>query len=183
MKITMVAVVSTNGKLTRGDDSDIHKWTSDEDKEFFSSQIAQNNLIVMGSKTYDAAKSGIKLNSRKLRIVLTRSPEKYADEQVAGQLEFSSDRLKILVRRLEKKGYQQMLLAGGGEINSLFLNEGLVDEIYLTIEPVVFGKGKPLFADGDFNADLRLISSKKLNKNGTLLLQYAVINHTSTSTP
>ena len=68
-----------------------------------------------------------------------------------------------------------MLLVGGSKIYSSFMKEGLVDELYLTIEPVVFGNGKNLFSDESFETKLELVSSKKLNKKGTILLKYRVL--------
>ena len=46
MKVVMVAVISANGKLTRGNDPDIYKWTSKEDAAFFTSLVRKNNLII-----------------------------------------------------------------------------------------------------------------------------------------
>lgn len=175
MKVIMIAVTSANGKLTRNSDPNIYKWTSKEDQDFFFSKITKSKLIVMSSGTYEAARRLIKHKKGRLRIVLTRSPNKYSGEQIPGQLEFSSEKPEGLARRLSEEGYKQMLLVGGGEINSIFLREGLVDEIYLTIEPVVFGQGKNLFAESEFESKLKLQSVKKLNKKGTLLLKYRVI--------
>lgn len=173
MKIIMVAVCSINGKLTNGDDQDIYKWTSKEDQEFFSLQIKQSNLIVMGSGTYESIKSKIKIQKSKLRIVMTSNPEKYKGEQIPGILEFSSESPRQLVDRLIDH-HKRMLLVGGSKIYSAFMKEGLINEIYLTIEPVVFGRGKNLFADDSFDADLNLVSIEKLNRKGTLLLRYKV---------
>lgn len=175
MKVVMIAVTSANGKLSRGSDPNIYKWTSKEDQDFFFSQIEKSKLIVMGSGTYEVARRLIKHKKGRLRIVLTRSPKKYSGEQISGQLEFSSESPEGLTGRLSKEGYKQMLLAGGGEINSIFLSEGLVDEIYLTIEPVLFGKGKNFVAEDNFESRLELLSIKKLNKKGTILLKYKVI--------
>lgn len=173
MKVVMVDVISANGKLTRGWDPNIYKWTSREDQEFFFDQIAQNNLIVMGSGTYRAIRPKLKVQSKKLRIILTSSPEKYEKEQVKGALEFSSETPGELAQRLEKK-YKQMLLVGGGKINSAFLKANLVDEIYLTIEPMIFGQGKNLVAEGELDSKLKLKSLKKLNKRGTIHAVYSV---------
>lgn len=175
MKIIMVAVTSINGKTTKDADANIYKWTSGEDKKLFFSQIAKNNLIVMGSKTYEAARDKIKLQSNKLRIVLTKNPKKYLHETIKGGLEFSSESPKDLVKRLEQEGYSQMLMVGGGEINSLFLKNNLVDELHLTIEPFIFSKGRDLVAEDKFDIFLRLISIKKLNAKGTLCLRYNII--------
>jgi len=84
MKIIMVAVSSLNGKLTKGKDPNIYSWTSKEDSKLFFSLIEKNNLIVMGGKTYEAARKIIKHKKNKLRIVLTRNPEKYFKETIKG---------------------------------------------------------------------------------------------------
>jgi dihydrofolate reductase len=174
MKVVMVAVASVNGKITKGRDINIYKWTSKEDSDLFFSLLSKNNLIVMGSQTYEAAKRVIKLSKETLRIVMTHNPKKYANKKIPGQLEFSSDSPKMLVRRLSNK-YKQMLLVGGAQINAVFLEEGLVNEIYITIEPLLFGKGKNLISTGELEANLELTSSEKLNKKGTILLKYKVV--------
>lgn len=175
MKIAMVSVSSLNGKITKGQDFNVYSWTSKEDSEFFFSSIARNNLIVMGSKTYEAARKIIKHKKNKLRIVLTRNPNKYLGQIIKGILEFTNESPLELVRRLEDRGYKKMLVVGGGTINSLFLKSKLVNEIYLTIEPKIFGTGKSLIKEENLDASLKLISFKKLNKQGTLLLKYKIV--------
>ncbi len=183
MKVIMVMVATVNGKITRGDDPDIYSWTSKEDADFFFSLLNQHNLVVMGSSTFEAARDKIlrqaqdmvKPAKERLRVVLTRNPEKYANEALPGRIEFSSESPETLVERLEKQGYSTMLLVGGGKTNALFLKDSLVDELYLTIEPRLFGEGKPLIAEGEYYLDLRLQSCEKLNEQGTLLLKYSVV--------
>lgn len=176
MKVTMVAVSSLNGKITKVDDLNIYSWTSKEDSNFFFSQIKKNNLIVMGSKTYEASRKVIKLQKNKLRIVLTKNPKTYLAETRNGILEFTDDNPLKLIRKLEDRGYKKMLLVGGGTINSVFLKSKSVDEIYLTIEPKIFGTGKNLIADEDLGVSLKLMNIRKLNKQGTLLLKYKILN-------
>lgn len=175
MKVTMVAVSSLNGKLTKGNDPNIYSWTSKEDSQMFFSLIEKNNLIVMGSGTYEAARSVIKLKKNKLRIVLTRDPKKYLNQTIKGILEFTNENPLKLIKRLEKRGYKKMLVVGGSRVNTLFLKSKLVDEIYLTLEPKIFGTGKNLLNDEDINVSLKLTSVKKLNKQGALSLRYKVI--------
>lgn len=175
MKIILVAVSSINGKITRGNNSHVSEWSSPEDGNYFFSLIKANNLIVMGSKTYEASKPVIKLVPEKLRIVFSHKPEKYEHEKVSGQLEFTNEPARNLVERLEKKGLTQMLLVGGGDINAMFLKADLVDEVYLTIEPKIFGEGRILVKEDAIEIDLELLSVKKLNKKGTILLKYKVI--------
>lgn len=173
MKVIMIAVVSSNGKLTNGSDPDIYKWTSKEDREFFFDKIAKSKLIIMGSGTYEAVRKQLKTQNKKLRIVLTSSPEKYKNEQIKGKLEFTSETPRQLYNRMID--HPKMLLVGGSKIYSAFMKDGLIDEIYLTIEPVLFGKGKNLFAEEDFESRLRLISIEQLNKTGTILLKSRLV--------
>lgn len=168
-------VSSLNGKITRGDDPDVTHWTSKEDAALFASMKAQHNLIVMGSRTYEASQNRIKLKDGTLRIVLTKNPEQYEPHTVPGQLEFTNEHPKDLVNRLETQGFKNMLLVGGSEINTAFFKENLVDEIHLTIEPVLFGSGKPLVSQDQFETKLTLVDSRKLNDRGTLHVVYEIL--------
>lgn len=172
MKIILAAVSSLDGKITKGRDSDIRGWTSPEDTAHFAHLKSIHNLIVMGRKTYEAMRPNLQLDSKTLRVVLTKHPENFAAEAVSGQLEFSSESPVVLVGGLEKQGYSEMLLVGGGTLNGQFLAKGLVDEIYLTLEPRLFGTGTSLAADSRLNVNLRLLKTSRLNEQGTLLLHY-----------
>ena len=167
-------VSSVNGKITKGDDPNIYSWTSPEDKKLFFSMIKKHYLIVMGSKTYEAVKDNIRLEKNKLRIILTRNVQNYLKEAVSERLEFSDESPKTLIKRLEDKGYRTLLLVGGGQVNTFFLKESLVNEIHLTIEPKIFGEGKGLIGEELLDIPLKLISVKKLNNQGTLHLKYKV---------
>ncbi len=180
MKVTLVMVQSLNGKITKGTDPDIYSWTSKEDATFFFNLLKQYSLIVMGSATYEAVREKIVLSQDTLRIVLTKNPEKYAQDEVEGQLEFKNLTPSELLTMLKMRKYESLLLVGGGTLNASFLAEGLVDELYLTLEPKIFGSGALVFAQGEFGANLRLLEVTKLNTEGTLLLRYAVVSSSDT---
>lgn len=46
---------------------------------------------------------------------------------------------KTVIAELEKRGIQALLLESGGDLTSMFFHAGLVDELYLTIAPLVLG--------------------------------------------
>lgn len=172
MKITLLAVSSTDGFITRGSESNIYEWTSPEDSKLFFEKIEDAKLIFMGAKTYGVARHFIKHKEGRKRIVFTKSPEKYKSEEVPGFLEFTSEDPEKIIKA-NKDTAQEALLVGGSEINSLFLKQGLVNEVHLTIEPLLFGDGKKM---STVSSKLELLSCEELNKIGTLLLKYKVIN-------
>lgn len=50
-------------------------------------------------------------------------------------------------------------LVGGSDIISIFLNANLIDEVILSIHPIVLAKGIPLFRNIQTQLDLELIKS------------------------
>lgn len=168
-------MVSTiNGKTTKGDTPGTTDLASTEDQDYFFQTLKDNNLLIMGSKTYEAARDGMNLSSDRLRVVLTSRPDDYQEETVSGQLEFTSDTPKMLLQRLGERGYTQAILLGGERTNTDFLREKLVHEVWLTLEPKIFGEGNGLLSNSDLSLNLKLLSSEKLNSQGTLLLKYQV---------
>jgi len=64
---------------------------------------------------------------------------------------------------------------GGGQIAALFLKAQLIDELWLTIEPRIFGIGASFVNDEKLNIELKLLSCEQANEQGTLILKYKVI--------
>src|SRR3989338_3215999 len=175
MKVILAMVMSLDGKTTKWDEAGIYNWTSPEDREYFFSLREKNDVIIMGRKTFDAAKSVIKLSPRCLRIVMTRTPQKYSNIAVKEMLEFTDEPSSRLIEKLNKRGDSKVLVVGGEQVNFHFLKEKRIDEIWITIEPLLFGLGNSLVSPSRLNITMELKGVRKLNKNGTLLLKYRVI--------
>lgn len=60
---------------------------------------------------------------------------------------------------LAAAGEGDIWLIGGGSLAIQFQRAGLIDELHLTVVPVVLGEGIPTFA-GDINGELELIGSR-----------------------
>ena len=173
MKKILVFVSTLDGKVTQGDDPFVRKWSSTADQEYFSRLFKDSRLIVMGSNTYNAAPIKSSLNS--LMVIMTREPSKYAAKIVTGQMEFTDEAPRQIVTRFEKQGYKLMTVVGGPHVATSFLKDGLIDELWLTLEPLIFGQGESLVAEEKLNIRLKLLSCEKLNDEGTLLTKYAVV--------
>jgi riboflavin-specific deaminase-like protein len=58
--------------------------------------------------------------------------------------------LPALLERLHARGIARLLLEGGGELNWAFLRENLIDELHVTIAPVLLGgREAPTLLEGE----------------------------------
>jgi dihydrofolate reductase len=177
MRVYLIAAQSLDGFITQHDKPG-SGFTSDADKEHFSRILADFDCQIMGSTTYRVAREKIlpRRGLPRLRLVLTRDPAAYAGDAVPGALEFTNEPVASLVEKQRARGCRSCAVLGGSQLYSAFLSANLVDEIWLTVEPLLFGSGTRLLArPGDYQ--LKLLSSEKLAAD-TLLLKYLVVRPT-----
>lgn len=173
MKKVLVFVSTLDGKITHWGEPNVKTWSSKEDKEYFKKIWDESSITVLGSGSFNVGP--IKTSPANHLIVMTRTPAKYNDFEVPGQLEFSDQTPAQIVARCEKEGVEQMLIAGGAHVATSFFKAQLIDEIWLTIEPKIFGTGGNFVINENLDIDLQLISLEKVNERGTLIAKYAVI--------
>jgi dihydrofolate reductase len=149
-------------------------WQSTEDWQFFSQLLEDSDSVIMGSTTYLANESRIKPSPNKPRVVMTHSPEFYSNRARPG-IEFSNESPQAILARLAMNGSRSTLLAGGSQIYGLYLDAGLVDEMYITTEPVILGSGT-IMVSGLSSAvnKLTLQGVTPLNQTGTIVSHYSV---------
>ncbi len=159
--------ISANGMIAKEDDNT--GWISKIEWDSYSVAVRQSGCLVVGRRTYyilTKQPEFTELNDVKL-IVVSRS-----------KVELISQNHLIVAspkEALEKlKDFKIIIVAGGSILNAAFIEENLIDEIYLDIEPIILGKGIKLFSDGDFEKNLELINVKKLSKN-EIQLHYRII--------
>ena len=68
-----------------------------------------------------------------------------------------------------------MVVFGSPHVATSFLKEQLIDELWLAIEPKIFGSGGNFVIEENLDINLRLISCEKVNEQGTLITKYAVM--------
>lgn len=173
MKVILVFVSALDGKVTKWGDPHVRDWSSKQDQQYYKQIWKDAKLIVMGSSTFIAEKFAASPNH--LLLVMTRQPSKYNQYKVSGQIEFSDITPNKLIEQSKKKGYEKMMLVGGAHVATSFFKEQLIDELWLTIEPKIFGTGGNFVIEEKLNIDLQMISCEKVNDQGTLIAKYAVM--------
>ncbi len=165
-KYIAIAAVTIDGKIAKHSKHQTD-WTSKEDKDFLHSMLDKCDLVIVGRKTYDLAQKPL---SKRNCLVLTR---RIKDVKIAGpRLVYCHPGNFDLENYIEKKHYKKIAVLGGKQIYNYFLERDLLDEIYLTIEPLIFGSGLGLFDINDKSMNYKLKSVKKLNREGSVLLHY-----------
>lgn len=173
MRVVLIAAQSVDGFITKHSEPGT-AFTSPEDKAYFRSILAAFDAGVFGGETYRVSRDFIRsrLSDLRVRMVMTRTPERYAADFVPGALEFTRASPEAIVQELRSRACQRCALLGGSHVHSLFFGAGLVDEVWLTVEPAIFGTGTPLVA-GPVDVRLELQSIEKLGAH-VLLLKYHV---------
>ena len=174
MRMVLIAAQSLDGFIAKHDTPGT-AFTSPEDKAYFRAVLPSFDVAILGGATYRASRDAIRalLPSRQLRMIVTRTPGRYAAEAVPGSLEFTDAVPAVLAAELRGRGFQHCAVLGGSQVYSLFLEAGLVDEVWLTVEPVLFGGGTPLLAHTtDVRLDLQAV--EKLGPH-TVRLQYSAL--------
>ncbi len=79
----------------------------------------------------------------------------------------------------EKYGVRRLLVEGGGRLNMSLIKQKLVDEIYITVTPYIFGDGVSVFHGDGFQTTsegprLRLVSARLCECGNCIVLHYVV---------
>jgi len=79
------------------------------------------------------------------------------------------DRDQIL--KMKQQPGKDMVIFGSGSIVSAFARLGLIDDYRLLVNPVILGRGKPLFKDIAERINLKLLETRMFD-SGVALLRY-----------
>lgn len=170
MNVFIIAALTADGFIAQNADHSPMNWTSKDDKRRFVELTKKAGVVVMGSKTFSTFPKPLK---ERLNIVYTRDPMKAEETyEKADNLQFTNVEPAELVKDLESKGYSSVAICGGSEIYTKFMKSGLVNKIYLTIEPVIFGAGVSLFKE-PMETNIELLSTEK-TETGTIFNEYNV---------
>lgn len=145
MKISMYVAVSMDGFIARMDGSidwlgGIDAAANEYDYQSFYDSV---DSLVMGGRTY--------------RQIVSSHDWYYAGKPVwvYSRGAFACGIPDVfhanvpppeLTARLRQEGRKHLWVIGGGEAHSMFLREGLIDEMRIFVMPLALGEGVPLFA-------------------------------------
>ena len=71
-----------------------------------------------------------------------------------------SGQLTDNINKIKKQDGKNILIFGSPRASQSLLNEGLIDEFWLFVNPIILGQGLPLFKDITGTTKLKLVESK-----------------------
>ena len=167
MKLILLMALTFDGKIAR-DANHFPDWTGSADKRFFARLSRAAGVVIMGAKTFDTL--GAPLPGRK-NVVLSRDPGRISRSP---DLIFTARPPGEVIAALAAEGYTEAILAGGARINTLFAAAGLIDEVIVTVSPLIFGSGLSLF-DARLDLTLALLDVRQM-ENDLVRLHYRVLS-------
>jgi len=159
--------VSADGFIAKKNDDT--SWVSDVDWALFSQTVKDTGCIVMGRRTYEVSGNDFPYKGA-INIVMTKNKKLKSENKNAI---FTNKSPQEVIELVKNKGYERLLIVGGGAINGSFLREKLIDEIFIDVHPLVLGNGIKIFEGFESQIKLELMESKVLDK-GQILLHYRV---------
>jgi len=81
------------------------------------------------------------------------------------------DQLAASINKIKNQEGKNILIFGSPRASQSLLNEGLIDEFWLFVNPIILGKGMPLFKDVTGTTKLKLVESKTFSC-GVIALHY-----------
>jgi dihydrofolate reductase len=174
--VTLHVVASLDGFIARKDNSvswldapgSVYEAGVSVSEEEIAAFVKAIDCYVLGSRTYEHALELGWPYGDTPTVVLTSRELSSTKKSV----EFYSGDLTTLVREKLAPRYRNIWLVGGAAASQRFLSLGLVDEIKLTVAPVLLGDGLRLF--GDSEAETRwTLKNVAAYRNGFVELSYA----------
>lgn len=171
MKLILYMATSINGKITVGqDDSD---WVSETDWNEFDSLMKDCGVMIMGRRTYEIFGEDFPCEGA-LNIVMTNDKKLLKNDKYENAL-FTDLGPKEVLQMIKEKGYKKAMLIGGMNLNTSFIRENLVDEIWLSVHPFLIGTGLGLIDKLDIFLKLKRILVKELESD-LIQIRYKVEN-------
>ena len=167
MKVTLYMAISIDGFIAKEDgDSD---WVSEVDSKMFEKKIEEAGCIVVGRKTFEQYYGDLYPVGGATNIVLTND----ATQQDKNENVIFVSSSKEALRVAEQKRHDKVLLIGGGHINGAFIQDNLVDEVFLSVHPLIIGEGIKIFENFRKQVDLDFVGLKEMEE-GLVQLHYKI---------
>lgn len=128
---------------------------SDAEWEAYREFVKSCDVCLIGSQTYKVMEASNEFVEGVKYFVVTHDTN----------LD-TGDHEKLSIQRVADMPQAERIgVVGGGELNGSLAKLGVIDEVFLDVEPVVLGQGKQLFGSHDVTLELKLLATKRIGES------------------
>ncbi|SES37231.1 dihydrofolate reductase family protein [Psychrobacillus sp. OK032] len=162
-KVVLFIATSLDGYIaTENDSLDWLFKVEGEGDNGYSEFYDTVDTVIMGRRTYDW------VMEQEMESFPYEGKECYVFSRTVSQenenVQFFSRDVVDFTNQLKNKEGKNIWVMGGGDLLHSFIKNKLVDEMIVTVSPVIIGKGIPLFKEMDFETGLTLKSINRFNQ-------------------
>lgn len=164
VRFSVFIATSLDGFISR-ENGDLD-WLDDANKNVpegedcgYADFISSINCLVMGRNTFEKVLTFEHWPYDGLRVVVLTSNALDVPEHLIGKVEILNLPPLEIAARFTNDGVERAYVDGGETIRR-FLDADLIDDLTITVVPVVLGKGRPLFQGLDHSVKLSFESVK-----------------------
>jgi dihydrofolate reductase len=160
-------------------------WAKSDTEPFSMGGEHENGIILLGHRTYEMMKvfwptpqaaemipDIAKFMNESLKVVVSHQPFDPGWKNVR----VISDNVTAEIKKLKEQPGKDIIIFGSDTLCVTLLQEGLIDELQIMLNPVLLGEGTSMFKGIPKKIELELIDTHKL-KSGNLLLTYQIIKN------
>lgn len=172
-KLILYIAASLDGYIAKpNDDLSFLSMVEKEGEDYGYSAFTKSvDTVILGRKTYDWVMKQVPEfpHIDKESYIITRTVR-----PAIGNVQFYTGKLEELLNTLKQREGKNIFLDGGAELVNEFLHLALIDEIIVSIIPILLGNGTKLFKQGIPEQKLQQLSSKSF-ESGLVQLHYKII--------
>lgn len=168
--VSVFIATSLDGYIAKpNDDLSFLKLVEKEGEDYgYAEFTATIDTIIVGRKTFDWVAKEIGTshydNGQRDVYVMTRT-----ERESVGKIKFYTGSIAALVHQLKSKEGKNIYCDGGAEVINELLKCDLVDDLIISVVPVLVGNGTRLFKDGRPEQQLELLTAKTFDTGLTQL--------------
>lgn len=169
-KVILYSACSLDGFIARKDGA--IDWLFTEGDFGYNDFLKSIETTIMGRKTFEQVLTFGPFEYNHLNNFIYSTSAKIPKEINAQRI---SSGIEQFTTELKTKSTKNIWLVGGGEINTVLLKAGLIDELILSIHPIILGEGIPLFYSTNKQTNLALLNTR-VYQGGLAQHTYKVLN-------
>lgn len=176
-RFTLVLVTTRDGFIARYPGHSPADWASPEEQAVFFEEVGQADWGIMGRGTHEGAdrpdRRRIVFSTSAMSPEWRRPGQLWLDPSKVGPAELTDF---VAVHHPLRSG----LILGGTRVHDWFRDHDAIDSVLLSVEPIAFGSGLPIFSDQQINdpeqtlseAGFVAVQETRLNAGGTRLIRW-----------